>query len=412
MSNTLSPNMSLIIPTVGQELGPDWALDINSSLSTLDQHNHASGNGVQITPTGLNINSDLPFLGNNAISLRSVRFSPQGSPLGTPSDLGCLYESGVDLYYNDGNGVQIRLTSSGSPAGTPGSIANLVSPASVTYVSATPAFVFESAANTPANLDGGSVTIRDIVANSAGITLNAPPFLAADYDVTFPSSLPSAQSFLTLDNSGNLATPILFTGGITSSNLASNLTFTGNTEVTGDLKVDGNNFTLGPNSVTLSTVSLPNAGNIYSFPGGIAPQSGQTVVLVGRTSNTIDIFASASGPVGSTTTHPIVVSANPNTSGLMIVRGGVSSSGSLIRGEGFGVVRTGLGSYTVTFNQAFVDAPAVVLTCDSIGGAFPNVYIANTAGINVGGFLVIVKDPSEIYQDVDFSFIAIGQRLN
>ncbi len=197
--------MSLLLPTIGQEQAPTWAEDQQSSMLLLDQHNHASGNGVQIEPSGLNITSDLPFLSNNAIDLRSVRFTPQGSPLAEVTDLDCCYVSGVDLYYNDGIGNQVRITQSGGVAGTPGSIAGLASPASATYVAATPAFVFQSDADTPANLDGGSLTIRNITANSKGITILPPNALAADYSVTFPAALPAGQRFMTLDNSGNIA---------------------------------------------------------------------------------------------------------------------------------------------------------------------------------------------------------------
>lgn len=197
--------MSLILPTIGQEQAPTWGLDQQASMLLIDQHNHASGNGVQIQPNGLNISSDLTFIGNNAIGLRSVRFNAQGSPLSLAGDLNCAYTSGVDLYYNDGNGNQVRITQSGGVAGTSGSIGGLVSPATATYVAGTPAFVFQSAANTPANLDGGFLTIRNITANSKGITLLPPNALAADYSVTFPATLPGATNIVRLDSSGNLS---------------------------------------------------------------------------------------------------------------------------------------------------------------------------------------------------------------
>jgi len=78
---TISPNMSLIIPGVGNELGPTYASDINNSLSIIDGHNHTPGNGVQIPPAGLNINSNLPFLGNSATQLLSANFNSQASAL-------------------------------------------------------------------------------------------------------------------------------------------------------------------------------------------------------------------------------------------------------------------------------------------------------------------------------------------
>lgn len=208
MPNTISPNMSLILPTVGQEPGPNWALDLNSSLSLVDQHNHAPGSGVQISPAGMNINTDLPFNGNNAISLKSIRFSSQVSPLAGGSDIGCLYVSGANLYYNDTLGNQIQMTAGGAVNGTPGSIGNLVAPAAVNYVPANQTFVFQSnqTNNTPGTLDIGNVLIRNMVAGGNYIQIQPNAVLPANYSLTLPSGLPASTSVLLLDNVGNIAT--------------------------------------------------------------------------------------------------------------------------------------------------------------------------------------------------------------
>lgn len=221
MSNYLTtPNMNLVLPVPTVDPGPDYADVLNAALARIDSHNHSSGNGVQINPSGLNINTDLPFLGNNATLLRSTRFSPQNSPLSGASDLGCCYVSGVDLYYNDVAGNQVRMTQSGGVAGSQGSIANLTSPASASYVSGNSTFVWQSAASTPANMDGGSFIFRNITASSKGITVSAPSALAANYSLIWPSALPSAQSFATIDNSGNIAAPVAFNQGLTRSNFS------------------------------------------------------------------------------------------------------------------------------------------------------------------------------------------------
>lgn len=201
-----STNMGMPIPIVGTTPGPDYGSDNNACFTILDGHDHSAGYGVPINPSGLNINSDLTFAGNNLTAARSVRFQIQSAPLGGASDLGCIYESGVDLYYNDGNGNQVRITQSGGVAGSPGSIASLASPASATYVSANQTFVWQSDANTPANMDGGSVLIRNILANSKALTLSAPAAMGSNYTITLPS-LPASQKFMTLDASGNMSAP-------------------------------------------------------------------------------------------------------------------------------------------------------------------------------------------------------------
>ncbi len=209
MSNTtLSPNMNLPIPVVGVDPGPEWGNDLNSCLTFIDQHNHAPGSGVQINPSGLNINTDLPMGSNNLTIVRSVRFNAQNSPLALSTDLDCAYVSGVDLYFNDGNGNQVRITQSGGVAGSPGSIANLVSPASASYVGADETFVWQSDANTPANMDMASLILRNLVANSKGLTLAPPAAMGSNYTLTLPPAGTAAGNFVTIDTSGTMSSSV------------------------------------------------------------------------------------------------------------------------------------------------------------------------------------------------------------
>jgi len=206
MADTInSPNMNLPVPIVGQDIGPTYAQDINNCLALVDQHSHSAGRGVPVTPDGLSISADLPFGGNNATLLRSARFSSQLTPLTASSpDIGCLYVSGVDLYYNDRSGNQVRITQSGGVAGSPGSISNLTSPASAAYVAGTTTFVWQSDANTPANMDAASYIFRNLSANSFGLTLNPPAAMGSDTSLTLPT-IPVSTKIMTMDTSGNMA---------------------------------------------------------------------------------------------------------------------------------------------------------------------------------------------------------------
>lgn len=204
MALTISPNMLLPVPAVGTQNGPQYAFDINNCMSIIDQHDHAPGSGVQVTSAGLNINSDLPINDSNLISIRSSRYTSQVSPLALASDLNCVYVSGGELYYNDAAGNQVQMTLNGGVAGSPGSISNLTSPASASYVSADATFVWQSDVNTPANMDAGSFILRNITANSKGLTLAPPNAMAADYTITLPA-LPGTTNIVTLTNSGALA---------------------------------------------------------------------------------------------------------------------------------------------------------------------------------------------------------------
>lgn len=215
-STITSDNMSLPIPIQGVQTGPNYALNVNACLSLIDSHDHSAGKGVPVTPAGLNINSSLSFVGNDAVNLRSTRFSEQDAVLADPADLRCLYAVDADLYFNDGNGNNVRITQSGGVAGSPGSIANLTSPASASYVSADGTFVWESAANKPAHMDAASYIFRNFSVNSYGLTLQAPAALAADYDLTLPT-VPLATSFVTLNASGEFGASVALSQGITRS---------------------------------------------------------------------------------------------------------------------------------------------------------------------------------------------------
>jgi len=205
---TITPNMSLILPIPGQDPGPDYGNNQYSSGLILDGHNHSPGSGVQITPSGLNINADLPINGNNLTFVKTVNFQSQSSSLaGASPNLGCIYVAGNELYYNDESGNVVPITKTGSVNAGAGSITGLPSgTASASYNSGTETFVWQSATNTPANLDAGSVVIRDVSANSHGVTLSAPSALASDLTLILPSTLPSVTSIATIDTSGNIST--------------------------------------------------------------------------------------------------------------------------------------------------------------------------------------------------------------
>jgi hypothetical protein len=196
--------MSLPVPQPGEDPGPQWATDLNACLTIVDAHDHTSGLGVQITPNGLNINSDLSFNSNNLTAARTVRMSEQSATLSLPTDLLCIYAVSDDLYYNDGNGTAVRITQSGAVAGTPGSIANLVSPATATYVGGSTSFVWQSNTNTPAHTDQASAILRNLTANSKSLTLSPPAAMGADFTIVLPNLPGSGSKFVSMDSSGNM----------------------------------------------------------------------------------------------------------------------------------------------------------------------------------------------------------------
>jgi hypothetical protein len=206
MASFESANMNLVIPTVGVEPGPNWANDLNKSLLTIDGHNHSPGSGVQIPPAGLDINSDLTYNDNNAVSLRTVRFEPQITAPTLSTDIGCLYEVGNELFYRDGIMQQVQITNNGSLAGAAGTITGLPSgTASAVFESSSGTFQFQQATGVGANIDGASVIIRYPgsypTPSGNAIILEAPTSLASQYAITLPA-LPSENSFLSISSAG------------------------------------------------------------------------------------------------------------------------------------------------------------------------------------------------------------------
>jgi len=203
-----SANMSLPVPVVGVDLGPQYAIDINTCLGLIDSHNHSSGQGTAISQAGISISGDFALNGYNATLVRTVRFSSQGAVLSLPTDLICAYAVGNDLYFNDGLGNQIRMTQSGSIAGTTGSIAGLTSPASATYVPASSKFIWQSAVNTPATMDMGNIIVRNNTASANGVTIAPVNALASSYSLTLFPSLPSVKKVVSVDPSGNMTADV------------------------------------------------------------------------------------------------------------------------------------------------------------------------------------------------------------
>ncbi len=219
--------MNLIVPTVGSESGPQYATDVNNSLTLVDQHDHSTGKGVQIQPDGLNISSALTFQNNPLTNAQYLNMYLQTT---APTVAQSLYvkdgsESPAlpDLWYFDGTN-QIQITSGGQLAPVTASISG------ITYAGGT--FSFEqnqsSLPTTPANLSAGSIIIRPNTAATAyGVELNPPSAIASQYSLFLPS-VPANLSFLTIDSGGNIGTASNVSGAqieantITGSQLVNN----------------------------------------------------------------------------------------------------------------------------------------------------------------------------------------------
>ena len=122
--------LNLELPTVTVTLGPTWATQVNAAFEVIDSHDHSSGKGVKVPTAGLNINADLDFNEQAALSLKLVNFEDQlAAPSGTTFASSMSTFSG-DLYYTNDSGVAIQLTDGGGIVSLPGN-AQIVEPQNV-----------------------------------------------------------------------------------------------------------------------------------------------------------------------------------------------------------------------------------------------------------------------------------------
>lgn len=327
---SVTPNMGLILPTVSSTPGPTYATEQNTAMEVIDAHDHTSGNGVQVPTAGIGIDADLTFSDYNATNVNSVRFYNNSTALAGGSDLGCVYEAGGNLYFNDASGVQIQLTAGGAlNAASIGGIGGdySTSTASEYYSSVTKTFYFTQDTNKPAHISGGNVVIAEAVTSPNTITLQSPTSLAASYTVTMPTAVPASTLPLAMSSSG-----VLSTGQITASQITTG-TITG-TQISSTANITMNNATIN------GTATIASA-TITSLTGGIV-----------AVNNSLQFQS-----------HNVVVSQTNASVPLAIIRGFVAVDGASTSGEGFSVNNIVLANsqLSVTFTTAFADTPAIIV---------------------------------------------------
>lgn len=276
--------MGLNVPVVSTTPGPQYAQDVNASLNKVDTHNHTSGQGVQVPTAGLNINANLPM---NTFGLSNASIIGLVSSA-LPATNGTLYRNTDDLYFKDGAGNNVRITQGGSVAvsGAVGFTGLPFGTAGASYVNGTQTFVFQSATNTAANVDCGSVTLREVVASANGVTLASPLALAGDYTLRMPPALPINTEALLVSSTGNITA-----GGTANSLTATTITGT-NTNVLNTLSVkndtgllqfrntaDAVQFASITGSSSGLTFNLPDTADSYTFnvngvPKGVINNNG------------------------------------------------------------------------------------------------------------------------------------------
>lgn len=114
--------MNLSLPTPTVTLGPAWATQLNSALTTIDAHDHSEGKGTRVKTAGISINADLTFNSYGATNLKRTGYSSQNSTL---SDAQSVYSYGGDLWWTNDNGAPVQITAGGGLAPSSASVDSL-----------------------------------------------------------------------------------------------------------------------------------------------------------------------------------------------------------------------------------------------------------------------------------------------
>lgn len=389
-----TPNMNLTQPVIGTDSGLVWEQSTNNNAGIVDGHTHIPGQGDQIPPAGLDINTDLTFQGNSATNLKATIYVAQSSV----ATNGAIYFKGTDLYANDLSGNSIQITSGGGVNATSSGIAS--GTATAGFVSS--ALVVNQATNTPANIKAGSYLMGNNTSGSHFLTLAPPNAMAADYTLNLPS-LPVSQSVVTLDNSGNFATPAVYP--LPAAAIANGAITT--TQISGSAGITGGqiaNTTITNANIANTTISAAKIANNTIFDqqvtgSGLTPASFNSLAsgYYGDSSSVTNTFSST-----GTIIQTSIGSSNANRPTFLLLGGGsvTNSAGATITL----VAQVFTGVSWTTFNTMVLSAstsiafPPGILNCiDASGLSNASAYRIQISAIT-GGSLTLTGVDMKVVQ--------------
>lgn len=278
-------SMNLTYPTVGASSGT-WGTMLNTAIAVLEEHDHTSGNGVQVPTAGINIDANLSFGGFAATSLTYTAF---GGVTTTSAANASVFRNSAnnELTWKTTGGVAVQITNgTGLNTSLLGGITGdyTTTSADVEYVDAEKAYEFKQAEGPDfwAKLKTGDILLHETASGiTTRVTLKSPGTLASNYDWIFPTGLPGSTSLLTLSSAGQVAatlTPPTVTA-LTATGAISGATISGTTSVTtaeGDVR-HGNVTVEVPCTIirgaTVGNLSGVTAGADAHWTGGTATAS-------------------------------------------------------------------------------------------------------------------------------------------
>jgi hypothetical protein len=291
--------MNLVLPTVSSTVGPDWADQLNAAFALVDSHDHSTGEGVPITPAGMNISSNLTFNNFYATSVGSLRLTNQSATLSTPSDVRAVYSVNGDLYYNNSAGAAIQITSGGSVIAASDGIARSFSRTAVS------SNTIISAAATVSYYDVDTTT-------SVTFTLPAANAVSAGRFYEFKDTTGQAATNNIVINRAGADT----IDGATSFTISSNY---GQTRLTSDGVSKWAVFRVGTSNIIDSAVTTAkiNDGAVTQAKRAALGQQYQTTVSDAPTLTSTSFADIANATITITTTgRPVFIVFQPEIAGI------------------------------------------------------------------------------------------------
>lgn len=270
--------------------------------------------------------------------------------------------------------------------------------------------VIDGSLNTLTNISSGSLPANIATTNTAQTFTNKSISGSANTLTNIPfSALPAntattdtVQTFTNKTIDGNNNTILNVSTTVANNTINENkLT----TSVAGDGLSGGNGTALAVN-VDNSTIEI-NSDTLRVKDLGIVTAK---IADANVTATKIETNPNFNGKASKVASQMIVTSANPVTNGLLIIRGRVSSSGTLEIGEGFTSSRLSLGRYQINFTTSYASSPVVLTTPEATSGNARIADIDNSPTPSSSSFTVLIFDAAGGSVDARFNFVVIGER--
>ncbi len=199
------PNMSLILPSLGGDIGT-WDDSLNALIRLVDPHDHTDGKGARVPTAGLDINANLAFNAFEITALGKVAFTAITTPVSGSKNL-FVDSNDNELYWRTNGGTNVKLTSGTTlnmslVGGIVGDYTSVG--AEVAYDDANDRYTFKQQTTFPwARIACGSIQIYEFnTTESVAVSLLCPAALAGSFSITLPIALPGSTVLMQMSSTG------------------------------------------------------------------------------------------------------------------------------------------------------------------------------------------------------------------